>query len=154
MEGPEAIAIIIVVPTLFATVAYVFRSAIEGFRRSRWARMQTELQSKMIDKFGNSQDFVAWLQSEGGKQFLEQAPIEKTRPYGRIMNTVQVGIVLVILAGGLLFLRGGLDSRAQEPLLVMGSIGLALGLGMLASAGATMWLSKRWGLINGHTEGR
>jgi len=154
MEVSEAAAIVIVLPTLFGTIAYVFKSAVDGFRRSRMARMQMDLQSKMIDKFGNSQDFVAWLQSEGGRQFLEQAPLEKARPYGRIMNTVQIGIVLVILAGGLLMLRGGLDHNAQEPLLVMGSIGLALGLGMLASAGATMWLSKHWGLINGHSEGR
>ena len=154
MDGAEAVAMVVILPTLFGTVGYVFKSAVEGLRRSRMARMQMDLQSKMIDKFGNSQDFVAWLQSEGGKQFLEQAPVEKTRPYGRIMNTIQIGIVLVVLAGGLLLLRAGLGQDAQEPLLVMGSIGLALGLGMLGSAGATMWLSKHWGLINGHSEGR
>jgi hypothetical protein len=154
MEGSEVVAMVIVLPTLFGTVAYVFKSAVDGIRRSRMAKMQVELYSKMLDRFGNSQDFLAWLQTDAGRTLLESSPGERPRPYGRILTTVQAGIVLAALAGTMLLLRGGLGVNAQEPLLVMGSLGLALGLGLLASAGATLWFSKKWGLINGGTQER
>lgn len=154
MDMSETVAMGVILPTLFGTIAYVFKSAVEGFRRSRQARMQVDLYTKMLDKFGGSQDFLAWLQSDAGKSFLEAAPMEKARPYGRIMTTVQAGIVLSALAAAMLLLRIGLGPEAQEPLLVMGSLGLALGLGLLASAAATIGFSRKWGLINGHTEER
>jgi hypothetical protein len=154
MQMSETVAMVVVLPTLFGTIAYVLKSAIDGLRRSRQARMQVDLYSKMLDKFGGSQDFLAWLQSDAGKSFLETVPLDKTRPHGRIMTTVQAGIVLTALALAMLLLRMGLGSEAQEPLLVMGSLGLALGVGLLASAAATIGFSKKWGLINGRTEER
>ena len=123
---------------------------MDSYRRGRSEKLQAELYSKMVDKFGTSQDLVSYLQTEAGQSFLKAAPPERAHPFGRILNSVQVGVVLVALGLSLWFVRASVGPGGQEPLAVFGTIGLSLGIGLLVSGGASWFLSKQLGLINGN----
>jgi hypothetical protein len=134
---------------LFTAVTIILRSAAETLRRNRSEKLRAEIYSKMIDKFGTSQDMVTYLESGAGQDFLKSAPVEKPYAYTRILNSLQGGSVLTVLGSAILLVRNGVDRDANEPLLVIGSLILALGIGLLISSGIAYFLSRSWGLING-----
>lgn len=133
------------VPGLFAWIFWVIFSNI---RRYKIARVQAESQTKLMEKFGSSQEFIAYMQTEAGKRFLESATIERTRsnPFGRILGAVQAGLILVTIGVGFLFLRNPVPDAAQA-FLVFGTLAVALGVGFLLSATASFVLSKSFGLL-------
>jgi len=149
----ENVVMLIVLPTLLLTFASVVKHGLDTIRRNRLARMQSDMFSRLIDRFQNSQDLVAYLQSDAGKKLFENAPVDKANPFARIMNSIQLGIVVTVVAGTLLLIRGMITEReAHEPLLILGSLLLALGLGLLASGAAAWFMSKKFGLFNGETK--
>ena len=72
----EKIAITIMACTLFLTVGTVARAIIGSWRRLRLARMQTELQHKLLDKLSGAGDLAKLIESEAGQRFLAAATAE------------------------------------------------------------------------------
>lgn len=146
MEGHDVLVAVMLLTLLYAVV-YILKTAMDSFRHTRTEKLQADLSNKMIDKFGASQDLLAYLQTGAGQSFLKAAPVERAMPFGRILNSVQAGVVLVAL-GISLFIVGDIAGAGnKEPLTSLGIIGLALGAGLLASGGASWFLSKRLGLL-------
>jgi hypothetical protein len=125
----------------------------------RWRRifqMQTEVHGKLIDKLGSSQELLTYMNTDAGKRFLEAAPIpvdfEQTERFpnaiARVLNPLQIGIVLTLLGVGLLVLRNSLPD-ISEGLLVLGTVVLMPGIGFMISAGITWMLASRLGLMPG-----
>lgn len=121
-------------------------------RLDRLAKMHHELQNKILDKFGTSQEMIDYLGTDPGKRLLDAPVVEHGSPYGRILGSVQAGIILVL--GGAAFLvvtrlvdLGGAGDEAG--FVFVGVLTLALGLGFLISAYAAHVLSRSYGLING-----
>jgi hypothetical protein len=123
----------------------------------RWSRifkLQTEVHGKLIDKLGSSQELLAYMNTDAGKRFLEAAPIpvdfEQTERFpnaiARVLNPLQIGIVLTLLGFGILFLRHSVR-EISEGLLVLGTIILMPGIGFIISAGITWVLANRLGLL-------
>jgi hypothetical protein len=64
----------------------------------------------------------------------------------RVLNPLQIGIVMALLGAGLLALRhAGPDT--YEPMLVLGMIVLMPGIGFILSAGVTWVLARRLGML-------
>lgn len=147
----EDIAPMVITVVLFGTIGYVLVTYMETRRRSNLAKLQADLQMKLLDKFGSVPEVMQYLQTEGGQRFLAVAPIERTNPFARILRSVQVGVILALVGPTLLALRGAIE-EGEEPLLVLGAIALAVGLGFLISAAASYVLSKNWGLLE-HVRG-
>ncbi len=137
----------VITVTLFTTIAYVLVTYMEHRRRSSLATLQADLQLKLLEKFGNVPELMQYLQTESGQRFLAVAPIERTNPFARILRSVQVGVILALVGPTLLALRGAIQ-EGEEPLLVLGAVALAVGLGFLISAAAAYVLSKNWGLLD------
>jgi hypothetical protein len=139
---------------------WVFRTVLENRRWSRSFKMHEELHSKLIEKFASGQDFNAYLQSDGGRRLLEWSPPETDttsrglpNPVGRILWSLQAGIVLLLVGLGLIALKGEMAATDAPPLLVFGTLGLTLGIGFILSALASYGLTKHLGLINGAGQG-
>ena len=128
----------------------IVRVALRHSRQTKAAQGQLKLHSQLIEKFGTAPELLNYLQSDAGRTFLTPQPIEKSSAYGRILAAIQGGIVLTFVGAAFLLLRLAVSSDANEFVLVVGGILLALGLGFLASALAAFWLSRSWKLINGH----
>jgi hypothetical protein len=129
-------------------IAYLVKNISANRRRRNEVRMQFDLQNKLLDKFGTSQELMEYLGSEAGRQFVAFAPPEPVSPYARILSSVQWGIVLLTAGVAFMFLRTQI-AEAFEGFTVMGAFGIALGIGFLVSAAVAFFLSKSWGVING-----
>jgi Ca2+/Na+ antiporter len=127
-------------------------------RRIKIAQIQREMHAKLFEKFGTSQELVEYLKTDAGSKFLDSATIEHAKPFGRVLGSVQAGIVLTLVGLAMIFVRATLPhpaffseiERAQtaESFLIIGVLLLALGIGFLTSAAASYWLSKNWGLMD------
>ena len=93
---------------------------------------------------------VEFLQTPGGAQFVDSISSDREEPSNGILRSTHRGIILVIVAGGFLFLNWYYRSSGENPLLVIGVILLCLGIGFLVSAAVAQRLSRTLGLT-GHT---
>jgi len=137
------IVALIAIPSMFGWIAWLVFTTI---RRYRTSRLQAELHTRMLEKFSSGQDLLAYAQTDAGRRFVESLAIEDVTPYRRIIGALQAGIILVLLGIALLFLRGHVF-EAEQPLLVLGTLSLALGVGSAISSGAAYYLSKSFGLL-------
>lgn len=143
----EALAMMIILPSLFLVAGWLFRTLLAFFERRRSDRYHYELQNKLLDKFGTAPELVEYLSSESGSQFINATLTEpRVQPAGRILNSIQAGVVVTALGIGFLILKE-LVAGAQEGFGVLGVLGICLGAGFLASSWIAMTLSRRWGLI-------
>jgi hypothetical protein len=144
----------VVVITIFGALVLVIRFFVESRRWSRTFKMQSEVHSRLIDKFSTNQELAAYMETEAGKRFLEAAPIStgaSAGPYvpnvvARILTPLQIGFVMVLLGVGFLLLRHVGDDNA-DAMLITGTIMLMPGIGFILSAGATWVVAHRLGLM-------
>ena len=144
---------VVLFPIFFSLIGFVVWTIFSTIRRYKTAKLQAELQTKLLEKFGSGQELLAYIQSDAGKRFLESLTMEQRTPYGRILGAAQVSVILVLLSFALLFLRGRV-AGAGEGFLVFGTLTLSLGIGFGLSAGLSYYLSKSFGLLTGRAEHR
>ena len=137
-------------PAMFSWFAWIIFST---FRRYKIAKLQADVQSTLLEKVGSGQDLLAYAQTDAGKHMLESLQVERVVsqvPYGKILGALQAGIVLFFFGSGLLWLRGHLSTpQNSDGFTVLGTLGMALGLGFGFSAAVSYFLSRSWGLLNG-----
>ena len=137
-----------------AALVWLIRMFLENRRWSRIFKLQSDVHGRLIEKFGTTQELGAYMGSEAGKRFLEAAPIpvsfeqEQRMPnaVARVLWPLQIGIVMVLLGVGLLFLRNA-GPDMSIPMMVLGTVVLMPGIGFILSAGITWVLAGRLGLI-------
>jgi hypothetical protein len=134
-------------------LAWILRLVLDNRRWYRMVKVQTDIHMKLLDRFSSSQDMIAYMDSEAGRRFLESPRFDiqpkqaAMFPYGRILWSAQVALIMATLGAGMLFLRGRVPADGDAPLLVLGTLALMLGLGFLLSAAASYLLSKHFGLL-------
>jgi hypothetical protein len=142
---------------LIATLSLIWiaRTLVEYRRWNRTSKVQTEVHNKLLDRFTANEDLLAYIQTPVGRRFLEAAPApleNPTRPVGaplgRILWSVQVGVVLGAGALGLLYVSTRVIEEVAQPLFVIGVLALAVGAGFVVSAAASFLLSRRLGLLD------
>ena len=139
---------------LLAAVLWLIHVLLENRRWGRIFKLQTDVHSKLIERFGTSQEVLAYMSTEAGKRFLEATPIAVgfepqqpvPSPVARVLTPLQIGTVLTLLGLGLIFLRHSVSDGAT-PLLIVGTIVLMPGLGFIISAGITWVLARHLGLM-------
>lgn len=136
------------------TLVWLIKTVIDYRRWNRLSKVQTEVHTKLLDRFTANDDLLAYMQTPPGRKFLESAPIplhEEARsigaPLSRILWAVQAGVVLFLLGVGLLFVTGRVSVEITQGVFVMGVLVIALGLGFIASAAVAYGISRRLGLF-------
>jgi hypothetical protein len=135
-------------------LVWLIRLLVESLRWNRAFKLQSEVHSRLIDKFSSSQELAAYMQTEAGRRFLEAAPIPTGSEAGqrmpnavaRVLTPVQIGVVMVLLGIGLLLLRNA-GPEMSVPMLVLGTVILMPGIGFMLSAGIAWILAGRLGLM-------
>ncbi len=156
----EGISILLVMLFVTGSFVWLIRTLIEHRRWSRLSRTQAEVHGKLMDRFTSNEELLAYMQTPGGKRFLESAPIALeagpravSAPIGRILWSVQVGLILAMGGFGLQYVSRSIDKTVSQPLLAMGVLAVAIGGGFLLSAFVSFVLSKRLGLIGSAAAG-
>jgi hypothetical protein len=153
-ETIEGVWIFMIVILVTGSFVWLIRTLIEHRRWSRLTRTQAEVHGKLMDRLGSNAELLAYMQTPGGKRFLESAPIAldagpraASVPFGRILWSIQVGLILGAAGLGLVFVSRGVERSVGQPLLAMGTLAVAVGIGFLLSAFVSFVLSKRLGLL-------
>jgi hypothetical protein len=139
----------ITVPAMFAWFVWVI---FNTFRRYKIAKLQADVQSRLLEKVASSQDLLAYAQTDAGKQLLASLQVERTlspAPYGKILGALQAGIVLFCFGIAMVWLRGHVSASNVDGFTVLGALSIALGVGFGISATASYFLSRSFGLLNG-----
>ena len=149
----EYMTIALVIMTITGGITWIIRSLIDYRRSIRMIRTQTEVHSRLMDRLTTSEDLLAYIQSPAGKRFLESAPVaavsgESGSTLGRILWSVQAGLVLVLGGTGLNYASDHITSQASQPFFVLGVLGLAVGAGFLLSAVASYIIARNVGLVH------
>ncbi len=162
-EALGGLAVMIVGLTIIYTITWVIRTVIQHRKWLRMSKTHIDTHAKLMDRLTSSEDLIAYMESPAGRKFLEAAPIPldsgpKTlnAPFGRILWSMQAGVVVAALGGGLVYASmriadSAVYSDGSVPLLVIGIAALAIGGGFFVSAIAAWILSSRLGLFPGRT---
>ncbi len=148
----EVMAIFVVFLAIALALAWAIRTFIEQKRWKHLARTQTEVHNKIIDRFGSSEELLEYVRSPAGTRFLEAAPIpvhtddHGGSPQSRIVRSVQIGVMVAIASLAVMLVSGRFDEEGAQVLFTLGVIALAVGVGFVASAGVSFFLSRRLGL--------
>ncbi len=133
---------------------WLVRTALDHRRWQRVSRVQVETHSKLLDRMTSSEDLRAYMATPAGRQFLESAPIALdgksaplAAPVGRILWSMQVGVVGLFLGIALQVVSRGVIDDAAQPLRVLGVLLAAIGAGFLISSGLSFAISRRLGLL-------
>jgi hypothetical protein len=142
-----------VILAIAGALAWMIKTLIEHRRWSRLSKIQTDVHTKLLDRFSSNEDLLAYIQTPAGRRFLESAPIPLDAPrsigapLGRILWSVQVGSVLGVGGLGLVIVAQRAVEEVREPLGAFGVVAIALGIGFLVSAVMAYLLSQRLGLF-------
>src|ERR1051326_5976333 len=139
---------------ILGALLWLVHVLLENRRWNRIFKLQTDVHGKLIERFGTSQEVLTYMSTEAGKRFLEATPIavgfEPSQPVpspvARVLTPLQIGIVMMLLGLGLIFLRHSIPEGAA-PLLLLGTVILMPGLGFIISAGVTWMLGRHLGLM-------
>ena len=140
------------ITAMFGFGVWFLRFLIASYREHKVARMQADLQNRLLEKFNSTQELVTYLTSGAGEKLVQPLRLreeEPRSPYGRILGAVQVGVILICGGVACLFLDGRLPFDDERGFLLLGTVGTALGAGFLISGAVAYVLSRSWGLLNG-----
>ena len=155
-NGPNIVEPLV---TLFGFALFTFaltwivRTIIEQKRWNRLTRTQTEVHTKILDRFGTTAELLEYIKSPAGTKFLESAPIPlraeppapaRNVPTPRVIWSVQLGVITCAFGVGMLLVS--LRYAESSDLFSLGVIALCVGLGFIGSAAVTLLLSRRLGL--------
>jgi len=150
----EVFSVIGVTALVIGSLMWLIRTLIDYRRWSRLSKVQTEVHTKLLDRFATNEDLIGYMRSEAGSRFLQSAPIPlepDTRapgaPLSRILWSLQAGVLLVALGLGFRFVSGRVPAEITMPFAMLGVMAIALGLGFLVSAAVSYLLSRRLGLL-------
>jgi len=150
---PLAVASVFIV--LIAIIGWIIRGIMNHRRWLRVSKLQTDMQNKLLERFSSNEEMLAFIQTPAGKKFLESAsvpaevgPRSINAPIGRILWSIQLGIITLVTGSGLEIAGGRLtDTDAITGFQVAGWLVIALGVGFILSAIGSYILSRRLGLL-------
>jgi hypothetical protein len=144
-----------VVITLICILGWIIRSIMNHRRWLRVSKLQTDMQNKLLERFTSNEEMLAFIQTSAGQRFLESAsmiaepgPRALSAPVGRMLWSIQLGIVILVAGVGLVIVSHQLNYEdAVIGFEVAGGIVIALGVGFMLSALGSYLLSRRLGLL-------
>lgn len=141
--SPEEIVLgelIPIVAIIFSNIAFIVVALVWWRIKQRRLELQAEVQSKLIDRFGSSAELVEFLKSSTGREFVHG--VQKGAAGAaqqKVVAGIRKAIILSFFGIGLLAVWG---ITGAEWISWFGILFLALGLGFLTAAFASMRLSR------------
>jgi hypothetical protein len=152
---PLSVAAVFIV--LISVLGWIIRAIMNHRRWLRVSKLQTDMQNKLLERFTSNEEMLAFIQTSAGQRFLESAsmaaesgPRVLSAPVGRMLWSIQLGIVILVAGIGLEIVSYKLSNYEDvvTGFQVMGGITVALGIGFILSALGAFLLSRRLGLTD------
>jgi hypothetical protein len=148
-----------VVLIITSGVLFLLKTLIDQRRWSRLSKVQTDVHTKILDRFSSNEDLIAYIQSPAGRKFLESTPISVdapralAAPISRILWSAQAGAVLTVLGIGISLVSRTTLEEVAPPLAAIGAVIVALGVGFLISSLLAYMLTRRFKLMPDQGDG-
>jgi hypothetical protein len=156
----EMAGVFLIVLVIVGALGWTVRTAMDYRRWGRLSKIQAEAHTKLLDRFTGNEELLAYVQSPAGARFLKSSPISLDgsprpmgSPIGRILFSMQAGLVLAAAGLGLNYVSHRIDPYHAEPVFMFSVLLLSVGIGFFGSAGLSFLMSRRLGLI-GDAAGR
>jgi hypothetical protein len=138
----------------FILIGWLIRNLMDYRRWIRQNKVQTEVHTRLLERLTGNDELLAYIQSPAGAKFLESSPITLDAgprnvgaPLGRILWTIQAGVVLLAGGVGLLVVGAKMTDDAAQAFHALGVLGVALGAGFVISAIISFMISRHLGLV-------
>ena len=141
--SPEEIVLGELIPIaaiIFSNLAFIVVALVWWRIKQRRLELQAEVQTKLIDRFGSSAELVEFLKSSTGREFVHG--VQKGAAGAaqqKVVGGIRKAIILSFFGLGLMAVWG---ITGAEWISWFGVLFLALGLGFLTAAFASMRLSR------------
>ena len=138
---------------LASVFIWLVKTIVDHRRWLRTSKVQVEMHTKLLDRLTTNEDLMAYAQSPAGSRFLESTPISleaesrASAPVARIIWSMQAGIVLMALGGGLLWVQKDAIEEVRQGISVIQAIVGSVGVGLLLSAVVAYVVSGRLGIL-------
>ena len=150
----EGFTTLLVAGAIIGVFTWLIRFFVDHRRWLRVSRTQADVHTKLLDRFSNNEDLMAYIQTPAGRRFLESAPIaldDKTKsigaPMSRILWSMQAGVVLASLGIGFFMAQTRFPDDMGDGFYIMGMLVAWLGIGFGVSALLAYIISSRFGLF-------
>jgi hypothetical protein len=154
-ESLAGLGVFLFFMTALGMATHIGRSILEHRRWMHATRIQTEAHTKLVDRLSANEELLAYVQSAAGQRFLSAAPVAidseragaGSAPIGRILTSVQAGVVAVFGGAGLWIAKHQVIEEVAQPLHVISILAIALGAGFVLSGLLSYGLSRQLGLL-------
>ena len=136
-------SLIPIVAIIFGTGMIVFSIWLGTRARVRRIEMSTELQNKVLEKFGTASEFTEFLGTAEGRQWMTSSTDSQSRQADKILGSLKWGLIGTALGCAFLILSFSDERDFVYPALLIGSIGA----GFLAHTYLGARLARMWGLM-------
>jgi len=133
------------------TICFIVWVVFSSVRRYGIARTKASLQEKVLQRIDSSDALASLAANEPGRRFLESITVEENKvssPYGRILFGIQAGLVLIFFGIAMLFIHHHIDTYGNPGFIIIGTGAIGLGLGFLTASAASLFVSRKLGLIS------
>lgn len=151
-DAIHGFSIFIVVSLVASVVLWLIKTAVQHRRWSRLAKVQSEVHTKLMDRFASNEDLLRYIESPAAARFLQTAPFaiddvgaRPAAPLSRILWSVQAGLVLAAAGIGLQVAAINVHQDVAQPLFAFGVLGIAVGVGFVVAAIVSTILSRKLG---------
>jgi len=137
------------------TIGWIVWVVFTTLRRYLIAKTKARLQEKILERITSSDALATLAANDSGRHFLESITVEESLPPApstRILFGIQAGLVLFFFGIAILTLH----RHIYDPVggfIIVGTGGIGLGLGFLFASAASIFVSRKLGLINSESRG-
>ena len=144
------------------TLTWLVRYVVGHRRWIRATKVQTEVHSRLLERFSSNDELLAYVQSPAGSHFLKAAPVAVdmgtangaaniSAPFSRILWSIQAGLVLACAGIGFLTIKNQMVEEVAQMMMAIGTLAISIGIGFALAATASYILSSRLGLFDKRT---
>ena len=137
----QGVTIGTVVLIIASGLVWLIKTLVDHRRWSRLSKIQTDVHTKILDRFSSNEDLLAYIQTPAGRGSSSSRARSASTHRARhcraarwILWSAQAGAVLTVLGLGLTLVSRTTLEEVAPPLAALGAVTIALGVGFLVSA--------------------
>lgn len=130
----------------FTAVTTVLVVGFTTFSNALRRKQQAQMHNRLLDKFATAEDLGNFLQSPSGREYVSNLTDNVGNPAPAIIASVRTGIILCVV-GIAFFVPSAHELDVEIPSAAIGTLVLALGIGFLVSAEASLLLARKLQLM-------
>ena len=138
-----------------ATIGWVVWVVFTTLRRYLIAKTKARLQEKILERITSSDALATLSANDSGRHFLESITVEDSQPpspFARLLFGIPAGLVLRCF-GSAIHTHHRHKYDPVGGFIIVGTGGIGLGLGFLFASAASIFVSRKLGLIPSESRG-